>query len=317
MSPAAVTPPHPLLPPSLQVLERGWLSSNNIVFADDDVPAVVDTGYVTHGQATLDLVEQALRGRRLGRILNTHLHSDHAGGNALLQARHGCEVWIPPGDADLVDAWDEDRLSYRRTGQQCPRFAYDALLQPHGVVSLGGEDWTVLPARGHDHAMVMLWCERLGILMSADALWQKGFGVIFPELAGVSGFAEQAATLELIGQLQPRVVIPGHGAPFGEHDGAVSAALEAARARIRGWQEAPRRHADHAMKVLLAFKLLEARRMTLAELQALVQASLAGNTALRGLYPDDTEAMAAFLAQELVRSRAATLEDGVLVAPQG
>ena len=177
----------PLLPESLQVLERGWLSSNNIVFADDEVPTVIDTGYVTHADTTLSLLQQALKGRPLGRILNTHIHSDHAGGNAMLKAHHGCETWIPPGDAALVDTWDEDRLSYRRTGQQCPPFTYDALLQPHSMLNLGGEDWTVLPALGHDHAMVMLWCERLGILISADALWQKGFGVIFPELDGIPG----------------------------------------------------------------------------------------------------------------------------------
>lgn len=317
------------LPAGLQVLERGWLSSNNIVFADDDVPTVVDTGYVTHADETLRLLEGgsgaagaagvpgasgALKGRPLGRILNTHLHSDHAGGNALLQARYGCETWIPPGDAALVDTWDEARLSYRRTGQQCPPFTYDHLLQPHSVHRLGGEDWTVLPAMGHDHAMVMLWCERLGILISADALWQKGFGVIFPELEGIPGFAEQAATLDLIGQLQPRIVIPGHGAPFTEDDGAVSAALGAARSRIQWLSEEPRRNADNALKVLLAFKLLEAQRLTLAELAAMVQNSFDGNGAMRALYPVDAEAIAAFMAEELVRVGAATREGDAVVA---
>jgi len=310
---------HPLLPDAIQVLERGWLSSNNIVFADDEVPTVVDTGYVTHADATLALLQQALKGRPLGRILNTHLHSDHAGGNAMLTAQYGCETWIPPGDAALVDSWDEARLSYRRTGQQCPPFRYDALLQPHSVIGLGGEDWTVLPAMGHDHAMVMLWCERLGLLISADALWQKGFGVIFPELEGIPGFAEQAATLDLIGQLQPRVVIPGHGAPFGERDGAVSAALDAARSRIQWLSEEPRRNADNALKVLLAFKLLEAQRMTVDDLAALVQASFDGNPAMRDLYPADPQGIAAFMADELVRVRAATREreggEDVLVAP--
>ena len=305
---------HPFLPASLQVLERGWLSSNNIVFADDDVPTVVDTGYVTHADATLALLQGALKGRALGRILNTHLHSDHAGGNAMLTAHFGCETWIPPGDAALVDTWDEARLSYRRTGQQCPPFTYDHLLQPHSVHRLGGEDWTVLPAMGHDHAMVMLWCERLGILISADALWQKGFGVIFPELEGIPGFAQQAATLDLIGQLQPRIVIPGHGAPFTEDDGAVSAALGAARSRIQWLSEAPRRNADNALKVLLAFKLLEAQRLTLAELAALVQNSFDGNVAMRALYPADPEGIAAFMADELVRVRAATREGDAVVA---
>ena len=305
---------HPFLPASLQVLERGWLSSNNIVFADDEVPTVVDTGYVTHADATLALLQGALKGRALGRILNTHLHSDHAGGNAMLTAHFGCETWIPPGDAALVDTWDEARLSYRRTGQQCPPFTYDHLLQPHSVHRLGGEDWTVLPAMGHDHAMVMLWCERLGILISADALWQKGFGVIFPELEGIPGFAEQAATLDLIGQLQPRIVIPGHGAPFTEDDGAVSAALGAARSRIQWLSEAPRRNADNALKVLLAFKLLEAQRLTLADLAALVQNSFDGNSAMAALYPADAEAIAAFMAAELVRVGAATREGDAVVA---
>ena len=300
------------LPDTLQVIERGWLSSNHVVFADDDVPTVVDTGYVTEGEGTRRLIGEALRGRRLGRIVNTHLHSDHAGGNALLQAEHGCEIWIPPGEAELVAAWDEERLSYRRTSQLCPRFRHDRVMEVGGAIELGGESWRVLPAGGHDHAMVMLWCERLGILMSADALWQKGFGVIFPELAGVPGFAQQAATLELIGQLAPRVVIPGHGAPFGGE--AVGVALETARSRIRWLSEEPRRNADNALKVMLAFKLLEAKRLNLAELTQMVATTFEGNEAMSALYPLEPEAIAAFMAQELERVGAASLVDGVLVA---
>lgn len=302
------------LPRTMEVIERGWLSSNHIVFADDDVTTVIDTGYVTEGDGTKRLIAQALKGRPLHRVINTHLHSDHAGGNALLQAEHGCEIWIPQGEAALVEDWDEDRLSYRRTSQLCPRFRHDRVFAEGELMALGGESWRVLPAAGHDHAMVMFWCERLGVLISADALWQKGFGVIFPELAGIPGFAEQAATLELIGQLQPKVVIPGHGAPFSEDDGAVSAALQAARSRIQWLSEDPRRNADNALKVLLAFKLLEAKRLSLAELTQMVSATFEGNDAMRGLYPIEPEAIAAFMAQELERVGAASLVDGVLVA---
>jgi glyoxylase-like metal-dependent hydrolase (beta-lactamase superfamily II) len=298
------------LPDDIRVLERGWLSSNNILFLDDDGATVVDTGYVTHGDETLRLIDNALQGRTLTRIINTHLHSDHAGGNAMLQAHHACKVWIPPMEAELVDQWDEDRLSYRRTGQQCPRFSYDALIHPHQTLQLGGQDWTVLPAAGHDHAMVMLWCAHLGILISADALWQKGFGVIFPELAGLPGFAEQKATLDLIAQLQPRLVIPGHGAPFTE----VDAALQAAQSRIQWMIEEPRRNTDNALKVMLAFKLLENRQMTMAELTDLLRINLAGNAAMRAHYPQDPEAIAGVLAEQLVRAGAATREGDDLVA---
>lgn len=303
----------------IRVIERGWLSSNQVVCFDDDGGAtVVDTGYVSEGDETLRLVDEALRGRPLRRIVNTHLHSDHAGGNALLKARHGCAIWIPSGESGLVERWDEARLSYQATSQRCPRFMHDAVFQRNAALEMGGEDWTALPAAGHDNAMVMFWCERLGVLMSADALWRKGFGVIFPELAGESGFAEQHATLELIGQLKPGLVIPGHGAPFTD----VDAALQAARSRLQWLAEEPRRNTENALKVLLAFKLLEERRMDMAALAEVVRASLAHNPGMRAHLsaflpegmPVDHEALADLAARQLVDAGAARLEGGWLVA---
>lgn len=294
----------------LHVIERGWLSSNQIVFFDEDGATVVDTGYAAEGDETVRLVEAALDGRPLRRILNTHLHSDHAGGNAVLQARHGCTVWIPPGDSEAVAQWDEARLSYRQTSQLCPPFRHDGLIHPGQMLTLGGVDWQVLTAAGHDNAMVMLWCEREGLLVSADALWQKGFGVIFPELAGDSGFAEQQATLDLIGQLQPRRVIPGHGAPFDN----VAASLAAAQDRLHWLREEPRRNTENALKVLLAFKLLERRRMSPGELSDIVQASLAHNAVMRSHLSADHEAVAAQAVQQLCAAGVAMQVDGHLQA---
>ncbi|MGE5452114.1 MAG: MBL fold metallo-hydrolase [Acidobacteriota bacterium] len=296
------------LPDHIRVLERGWLSSNNIVFLDADCPTVVDTGYGTHADETLRLLQDALQGRTLGRIVNTHLHSDHAGGNALLQAHYGCQTVIPPGLQDAVTAWDQARLSYASTGQHCPRFQYDAVLQLGQTLELGGDDWTVLGAPGHDNDMVMLWCERWGILISADALWQNGFGVIFPEIVGESGFAEQQATLDLIGQLAPRLVIPGHGAPFTE----VSAALEAAQSRIKWLAADPKRNADNALKALLAFKLLAAQRMTVGDIADLFRQSAITHQVLRAYYPVDPEAMAHLAAEQMVRLGVAVRDGAVL-----
>ena len=73
------------LPASMQVLQRGWLSSNNILFTGGDQTALVDSGYLTHAAQTVALVRHGLQGRPLDRLINTHLHSDHCGGNAALQ----------------------------------------------------------------------------------------------------------------------------------------------------------------------------------------------------------------------------------------
>ncbi|HET6789404.1 MAG TPA: MBL fold metallo-hydrolase, partial [Aquabacterium sp.] len=254
------------------------------------------------------LVQDALQGRALQRIVNTHLHSDHAGGNALLQAHYDCQTVIPPGLQDAVLAWDEDRLSYASTGQHCPRFRHDAVLEVGQSIELGGDDWTVFSAAGHDNDMVMLWCERLGILISADALWQNGFGVIFPEIVGESGFAEQQATLDLIGQLAPRLVIPGHGALFTD----VKASLDAAQSRIKWLAADPKRNADNAMKALLAFKLLAAQRMTVADIADLFRNSAITHKVLSAYYPVDPEAMAHFAAEQMVRLGVAVRDGDVL-----
>ncbi|WP_294636448.1 MBL fold metallo-hydrolase [uncultured Aquabacterium sp.] len=301
------------LPPSLRVLERGWLSSNQILLFDDDGATVVDTGYVTEVDDTLRLIDQALAGRPLKRIVNTHLHSDHAGGNAALQDRHDCVTWIPPGESEAAAVWDEDRLSYRPTSQQCPRFRFDALVHPHQTLHLGGEDWTVLPAEGHDDAMVMLWCDRQGVLVSADALWEKGFGVIFPELVGEAGFEAQAATLALIADLAPRVVIPGHGAPFT----AVQPALEAAQARLNWLRNEPVKHAEYALKVLVSFKLMEARSLSQSAIEAIVQAAFDRQPALAALYAGrEVAAVARDVVAQLARSGAVQIRlDGGIDAP--
>ena len=77
------------LPASLHVLERGWLSSNNILLFEGDRAILVDTGYVSHAEQTVALVRSALDGRRLTDIVNTHSHSDHIGGNAAVQRACG------------------------------------------------------------------------------------------------------------------------------------------------------------------------------------------------------------------------------------
>ncbi|MCH8621873.1 MBL fold metallo-hydrolase [Undibacterium sp. TS12] len=249
------------LPASMQVFERGWLSSNNILFTGRQQTALVDSGYLSHAPQTLALVQQALAGRSLDLLINTHLHSDHCGGNALLQQHYACRTLIPIADTDAVAAWDEEALTYAATGQQCARFGFDAAIQHGEILQLGDMDWQVLAAPGHDPHSMILYCEQEGILISADALWENGFGVIFPELEGESGFAEQAAILQVIRELDPRLVIPGHGSPFGN----VSAALERAESRLDYLSADTRRNARNAAKVMLAFILLDRRQVKTSE----------------------------------------------------
>jgi glyoxylase-like metal-dependent hydrolase (beta-lactamase superfamily II) len=298
------------LPASMRVFERGWLSSNNVLFMDDaheTRTALVDTGYATHAPQTLALVRQALASERnertLDLIVNTHLHSDHCGGNALLQSNFVCETLIPQTEADAVREWHEDRLTFSGTGQSCERFGFTGTIAPGATLQLGGLDWSVLGAPGHDPHSLMLYCAEERLLISADALWENGFGVIFPELEGESGFAEQRAVLELIATLDVRAVIPGHGAPFTD----VSKALDIAFSRIDYLRADPVRNAKNALKVLIVFKLMELRSMPVSELLLLVD-NAGAMRAAANLISDDRPGLVRKYLAELATSGVLRME---------
>lgn len=302
--------PEGILPEGMVVLERGWLSSNGILFRGEGVQALVDSGYATHSAQTLSLVQGMLGEAPLQLLLNTHLHSDHCGGNALLQKNYpGLRTLTPPGMADAVRLWDPVKLTYQPTGQQCEPFRLDGVLLPGTQITLGTRPWQVHAAPGHDPHSVILFEPQSRVLLSADALWGNGFGVVFPELEGENAFAEVGATLDLIESLAPSVVVPGHGPVFTD----VDEALATARRRLAGFLKEPQRHAWHAAKVLLKFKLLELQRTTPAALQAwATRTPYFAMIHVRWFDDQTLEAWIQSVLDQLIKGGAAVARDGCL-----
>ena len=299
------------LPRSIRVIERGWLSANNIVLEERGEAVVVDSGYVAHAPQTLALLERALAGKKLARLVNTHCHSDHMGGNAAIQKKFGCTISIPQGEAPAIDNWDEQQLILAVADQRAQAFSYDDTFRDGDVLQMGGLDWQVIAAPGHDTHAVMFHSPEARVLISGDALWENGFGVVFPQLFGrETALAETRATLEAVGRLDVDAVIPGHGPPFGDP----GAALERAFHRLEGYEQDITRLARHCAKVMLSFSLLEKRSMPLAELPAYV-ARVPILAELNSRYLRMTPAaMAEWLVNELERAGAAGRREGLLLA---
>lgn len=299
------------LPSGIEVFERGWLSANNIFLYGDGDVSLVDTGYCAHQNLTVELVKNALLKHdlpTLSKVVNTHLHSDHCGGNAALSKAYHPQIYIPSAEDAAVQTWDEDVLGYRTLGQDCPRFLHTHLLTPGHEITLGHYVWQILAAPGHHTHSVMLYQADHRILISADALWEDGFGVIFPELWGESGFEEVAQTLDLIESLQIDVVIPGHGKPFTD----AAAALGVARSRLDYLASDPDRNARHGAKVLLKYKLLEWRSMEMAKVFEWISTTPALAHAAKQLNLEMSEFMK-WLPQALVKANAAQIQDNHLV----
>ncbi|MCP5267787.1 MAG: MBL fold metallo-hydrolase [Zoogloeaceae bacterium] len=300
-----------MLPDSLLVLERGWLSSNNILGFEGSKATLVDSGYVSHAGQTLALLEHALEGRQLTQLINTHSHSDHIGGNAAVQAAHHCHITVPQGIAATIAEWDEDALLLSPLGQRAARFRHDATYGNGDEFSFAALNWRALAVPGHDMDALALYNPEQQILISGDALWEDGFGVIFAELLGnPEGLKSTRETLEMLARLPINVVIPGHGAPFAE----VDAAFERAFRRLAAFEQSIDRLARHALKVMLAFFMLEKRQIprdTLPEFLSGLSFVRHVNACYLGY---DNEALAGWLVNDLVRAGALREEHGVLYA---
>ena len=303
-----------LLPASIQVLERGWLSSNNILFFEGESAAMIDSGYVTHAAQTLALLERALDGRCLTRLLNTHSHSDHIGGNAAVAHSFDCEVIVQAGIDAKIAEWDEEALLLSPLGQRAARFRHDALIAAGEEVELGGLNWQTIAVPGHDNDALAFYNPEKRLLISGDALWEDGFGVIFSELLGQheegGGLRATRETLDTLARLPVDLVIPGHGAPFSD----VEAAFGRAYRRLAAFEQSSERIARHALKVMLAFALLERRQLPRRELPAFLE-SLSFCQSVNARYLGyENESLAEWLAGELLRSGVLREEEGLLLA---
>ncbi len=297
------------LPPGMHVLQRGWLSSNNIVFIDPDRTVIVDTGYVAHAEQTLQLVRHLLQGRPLDAIYNTHLHSDHCGGNHLLQQAYpALRTHVPVAEMGRVKNWERMKLGFEATGQRCDPFRADAPVNPGDRIALGGLEWEALYAPGHHPYSYLLYNHEQRILISADALWEKGFGVVFPALDGYGGFSEVRATLDMIDDLSPALVIPGHGKPFT----GVKQALKEAYSRVAYLEADPARNAQNGIKVLLKFLLMERQAIPLSEVPGLLKSIPLVKAANRNFLNYGDIHLAHWAVTQLQRAGAAAV-DGLLL----
>ena len=300
-----------LLPPQIRVLERGWLSANNIVFHEGAEATLVDSGYVTHAGQTLALLEHALEGRKLARLINTHSHSDHIGGNAAVRRAHGCRILVPEGMAPAVADWDEDALLLSSAHQQAEQFEFDATIAPGDEFEMGRLRWQALHVPGHDMHALAYYAPQERILISGDALWQDGFGVMFAELHGdPSGLPAQRRTLERLRELAVDVVIPGHGAPFADYAAAVARAL----ARLAAFEQSPERMAKSAMKALFTFTLLEKRRMPRAGIGDYFGRVAIFRDVSKNFFQKEPAAVAAQVIDELLKAGVLAEQDGDIVA---
>jgi hypothetical protein len=138
-------------------------------------------------------------------------------------------------------------------GQSCPAFKATSQINPNTEIRINDRVWQVHAAPGHDMEAILLFAPLEKILISGDAFWENGFGVVFPELSQEEGFKHVRDTLSLIGDLDPNLVVPGHGRMFTQ----VKDSLNLAYQKLDYFESNPVSHAKYASNVFVKFKLMQ------------------------------------------------------------
>lgn len=259
----------------------GSLSHINLwAIEDGDGWTIVDTGLRTPETtaAWRELLQEALGGRPLARVIVTHMHPDHVGMAGWLTRRFDCRLWMTrleyltcrvlvadtgrEAPEDGVHfyrraGWDDEMIeSYRTRFGGFGKSVYtlpDSIRRMHDgeTIRIGDHGWRVVVGTGHSPEHACLYCEGLGLLISGDQVLPRISSnvSVFPTEPDADPLGDWLSSLEKVAREVPDdvLVLPAHNEPFrGLHArlGALARGHSRGLERLRRSLAEPRRAID-------------------------------------------------------------------------
>jgi len=119
-----------------------------------------ETAVVDPGDPAPVLAEAESRGWRITKILNTHWHPDHTGGNLAIKEATGAEVWGPAGENGRVPGLDHPLVEGDR-------------------ISIGAHEAEVWEVPGHTIGHIAYIFRNDEVAFVGDTLFAMGCGRLF------------------------------------------------------------------------------------------------------------------------------------------
>jgi glyoxylase-like metal-dependent hydrolase (beta-lactamase superfamily II) len=217
-----------------------------------------EPGSMMHLERALD--QAGLRVEHIRLIVCTHAHVDHCGQAPPLAERAGCEVWMHPNIAHAVardpeqeldrrievarqsgvpeaplERWIEQR---RASGSgQAGTLHVDRELTDGATVSTDLGDWTVVETPGHAPSHICLHQPERRLLISGDHLLGR-VSLYFDAGYTPDPVGEFLTSLDKTSKLDARLALSGHGRPFTDVPGHITANRELVARRLDATRQA-------------------------------------------------------------------------------
>ncbi|MFF2996465.1 MBL fold metallo-hydrolase [Streptomyces sp. NPDC057950] len=265
-------------------------------------PALVDTGFVGHADETATWARA--HAGPIDLVVNTHWHSDHVGGNALLQAQ-GAAIAAGTPEADAITRRDPGCCGAEYLDQPVAPYTVDVPLDDGQVLRLGDADWQAVGTPGHTPGHLALWQPEERILVVGDALSDYDVGWVNLALDGPDATTTALASLKRMADLGPRLILPSHGPIPTDPAAAFSAALRRAQRLV----DDPAGAIWYGARRIFAFALMIRDGIPADEVEPYLHAR-AWLTDAAHLLAVTPEALAIELVTTMLRSGAIVLRDG-------
>ncbi|MFJ2269444.1 MBL fold metallo-hydrolase [Streptomyces sp. NPDC098085] len=297
--------PQPSLPSWMTWRQRPFPDANALLLPGRQ-PVLVDSGFVAHAEETADWARA--HAGDIGLVVNTHWHSDHVGGNALLQAR-GAGIAAGAPEAEAISRRDPGCCAAEYLDQPVAPYTVDVSLDDGQILRLGEADWEVIRTPGHTPGHLALWQPEERLLVVGDALSDYDVGWVNLALDGLDAATTALASLKRMADLAPRVLLPSHGPVLTDPDAAFAGALRRSRRLV----DDPDGAVWYGARRIFAFALMIRGGIPADEVESYLHARAWLTDAAR-LLGRTAETLAAELTTTTLRSGAVVLRDGRLHA---
>lgn len=185
------------------------------IYVNNNEATIIDTGIDKNmGKSIIKLLEE--KNWHLSRIINTHSHADHIGGNAYLYEKTGCEIAAPVGE-----------IPYIQNTLFEPSFLYGAypfkvlknkflMAKPskvsnaiEGEGTITGTDFEAISLNGHSVDMIGIRTPD-NVLFIGDSLLAEGILEKY-SLSYLWDIESHCKTLDKLGEIEAEYYVPSHG----------------------------------------------------------------------------------------------------------